>query len=241
MFLKKIRSFIKELRSSNEHAKIQNDELRWGHIYNDTIRDKEWLKNLSVSPSKWAGNYSFLYILVRILSEYKPKSIIELGLGESSKIVSSFLTNELQSSTCLIIEHDLGWKEAFRLRFELGANSKVLHLPIKSKIIKGFQVNCYHNIEEKVDGIYDLYIIDGPFGSLRYSRYDICLLAERLSRNDEFIIVIDDYNRIGEKETADHLISLLTAKGIKTHTGTCEGAKSQIIIATEKHRFAALI
>ena len=196
------------------------------------------MKNLAISPGRWAGNYSFLYVLVRILSDYKPKKIIEFGLGESSKIVSSFLNNELQNSTHLIIEQDENWIEAFKSRFNLSKNSELLPLPLEVKMVNGFPVRSYHSIEKKVNGIFDLYIVDGPLYSLNFSRYDICLLAERFILNDEFIIIIDDYNREGEKQTITDLINQLTVKGIETHTGIYGGNKSQIVIATEKYRFA---
>ena len=105
-------------------------------------------------------------------------------------------------------------------------------------MVKNFPVDSYKGIDEKVNEIFDLYVIDGPFGSDHFSRYDVCLLVEKVKRNDEFIILIDDYHRIGEKETAHDLINQLMAKGIKLYTGVYQGNKSQIILATEKYRFA---
>ena len=178
------------------------------------------------------------YILVRILSDYKPGKIVEFGLGESSKIISAFLKNELTHSSQLIIEQDPNWIEAFKSRFNLSQNSSIMHLPLEEKMVKNFPVDSYKGIDEKVNEIFDLYVIDGPFGSDHFSRYDVCLLVEKVIRNDEFIIIIDDYHRIGEKETAHDLINQLMAKGIKLYTGVYQGNKSQIILATEKYRFA---
>ena len=245
MISKRIRKVINEFRSRDENQKLENEniknqlaELEWAHIYHDTIKDREWLKNLSLSPGRWAANYSFLYIIVRILSEYKPKRVLEFGLGESSKIVSSFLENALHESSHLIIEQDQNWIESFQSRFNLSPKSVILYLPLDEKNIKGFPVTSYNNIKGKVTEIFDLYIIDGPFGSENFSRYDIHLLAEKLNVDDEFIIIIDDYNRQGEKETVTDLLNQLAAKGLKMHTGVYKGNKSQIIIATKKYRFA---
>lgn len=241
MMVKKIKSIINEFRMNvrvnNEYLTKQANELEWANIYHDTIKDKEWLKNLAISPGRWAGNYSFFYILVRILSDHKPKKIIEFGLGESSKVISTFLDNELKNSTHIIIEQDQNWIKAFKSRFHLSLNSELLHLPLEIKTIKNYPVNSYTAIKEKVTGVFDLYIIDGPFGSDNFSRYDICTLAEQLKQKDEFIIIIDDYNRTGEIETAKDLINQLTRKGIKIFTGTYSGNKSQIIITTEKYQF----
>jgi hypothetical protein len=239
MIFKKLRYLVTELRINNEILKSQNEELEWAHIYHDTIKDRGWLKNLAISPGRWAGNYSFFYVLVRILSEYKPNNIIEFGLGESSKIISSFLANELQNSKHLIVEQDKNWIKEFKSRFKLSENSAIIHLPLATKTINTFTVNIYADIIEKVKDIFDLYVIDGPFGSENFSRYDICLLAEKLNVNDDFIIIIDDYQRRGEKETAANLVNQLTQKGIKIYTGIYKGNKSQIVLATEKYRFVA--
>lgn len=246
MISKRIRKVINEFRSRDENQKLENEkiktqlaELEWAHIYHDTIKDKEWLKNLSISPGRWAANYSLLYILVRILAEYKPKKILEFGLGESSKIVSSFLENALHESAQLIIEQDQTWIGSFQSRFNLSSKSSIMHLHLEEKSVNGFPVNSYKDIKEKINEIFDLYIIDGPFGSKNFSRYDICLLCEKLQKGDEFIILIDDYNRIGERETANDLINQLEAKGIKLNNGIYKGNKSQILITTERYRFAS--
>lgn len=245
MILKKIKTLIKEFRIRDESLKLQiedlklqNSELEWAHIYHDTIKDKIWLKDLAVSPGRWAVGYSFLYILARILSDYKPKRILEFGLGESTKVISSFLENNLVNSKHCILEQDSEWVNIFNSRFSLSPNSELIYLPLVTKEIKGYHVNSYDGIEEKVNGVFDLYVVDGPFGSAHFSRYDICKIIEELEPCNEFIIIIDDYNREGEKQTVKEIIKTFEKKGIKIYTGIYTGTKSQIILATEKYRFS---
>lgn len=245
MMIDRIRKIINEFRSrddqrnlQNENIKAQNAELEWAHIYHDTIRGRDWLEKLGISPGRWAGNYSFYYILVRILSDYKPKTILELGLGESSKVISSFVQNEFQDTAHVVIEQDKEWIDVFRNRFVVSENSSILHLPLTNNKVQGFDVNGYENIAERISSTFDFYVVDGPFGSERYSRYDICLLAERLTLSNEFIILIDDYNRQGEIDTAITLINILKSKGINLFTSVYAGTKSQFIITTQKYRFA---
>lgn len=82
---------IKEIR-----AKLLGDdlsaleEIRWGQIYNSTIAGSEWLKDQSVSPGRWAVGYNYLYILYRILNDVKPTNILELGLGQSTKLMAQY-------------------------------------------------------------------------------------------------------------------------------------------------------
>ena len=237
MILNGFRRILNEFRLRDENQKNLNNELIWANVFHDTIKDRDWLKNLSLSPGRWAADYSFLYVLVRILTDYKPQRIIEFGLGETSKIVSVFLDNYLQKSNYTVIEQSPIWADVFKSKFNLSNKVELIHLPLKSKDVNGFSVNSYSEIVEKVEGVFDLYIVDGPFGSPRYSRYDIFALAERLSLSDEFIIIIDDYNRPGEIDTAKDLVNLFNKKSFKIHTGIFSGIKSQYIIASEKYKY----
>lgn len=236
--LNKSRKLVREFRTRFENISRQNDELIWAHVFHDTIKDREWLNKLSLSPGRWAADYSLLYLMVRILSDYKPKKILELGLGQSSKLISSFLDNDLKDAEHLIVEHDENWSRVFETRFSLSKNSTILNLPLVQKTVKGNEVYSYDQIEEQIQSAFDLYLVDGPFGSANLSRYDICKLATHLTKENEFIIIMDDYNREGEKETVSELLELLKSKEIQVYTGIYSGTKTQIIIVTENYRFA---
>ena len=234
--LKRIKSIIRENRQMHKEHLLQLKELEWAHVYHDSIRGKEWLENLSLNIGRWAGNYSFFYVLNRILSDFKPEHILEFGLGESSKFVSAFLDNELLNSNHLIIEQDIKWHGSFKDKFQLSPRSKVAICPLYKKNILNYEVNSYEGLKEVVKKKYDLYIVDGPFGSMHYSRYDIVELATAFTKNDEFIIVIDDYQRIGEKETVQELLRLFKEKDIIIYFGEYSGNKSVCVLGTEKYK-----
>lgn len=238
MFFEKMKKVIQESRDRTNYIISQNNELEWAHIFHDLTRGKDWLVNLSISPGRWAGNYSFFYVVTRILLDYKPHRVIELGLGESSKVISSFIENEIHTSLHTIVEHDEDWVKSFNSRFELSRNSKIVILELEEKAVEDFVIKAYKKLSSEIKGTFDLYIVDGPFGTDRFSRYDICTLIDRCRIDDEFMIVIDDYDRRGEKDTVHRLIDMLERKGIKTFTGIYAGIKSQIIIATTKYRFS---
>lgn len=102
MISRKIKLIIKEFLTKRNFLVGQSKEIEWAHIYHDTIRGRKWLEELAISPGRHAANYSFLCILTKILADFKPKKIIEFGLGESSKLISSFIVNELKESTHVI-------------------------------------------------------------------------------------------------------------------------------------------
>ena len=229
---------LKKLKEIVNRNFLQNKELEWAHVYHDSIRGKDWLERLPLNVGRWAGSYAFFYILNRILAEHRPNSILEMGLGESSKFVSKFLEHTLHDSKHVVIEQSTEWRDAFQDRFQLSDRSEVTICELTQKEVKGHSSNCYAGIEAFADRKFDLYLIDGPFGSPRYSRYDMVRLAESFQSGDEFIMVVDDYQRPGEFESAQDLLAILEQKQIKTHQGVYEGKATVFVIATEKYKHA---
>jgi hypothetical protein len=235
--INRIKQLIKENKARQKQIITQNEELLWASIFHDSIRGKKGIENLPLNIGRWAGNYSFFYVLNRIMNDYQPKKIIEFGLGESSKFVSTYLDYHLLDSEHLIIEQDNNWKIIFENKFKLSARSSIQVLPLFKKNHKGFDYNGYENIENVVNSKFDLYIIDGPFGSPNYSRFDIVTLAEKLRSGDEFIIIIDDFDRNGEQETARELFSLFERKNLKIYSQVYKGEKSVKVLGTEKYKY----
>jgi len=243
-FIKKIKNildrnfkFHQQNFDLNKKILNQNEELLWAEIYHDSIKGKGELENLSLNIGRWAGNYSFFYVLHRILSTCKPKRILELGLGESSKFISVFISDYLTKTDHLIIEQSIDWKNQFIEQFNLSSNSKIKILPIELLDIKGHAVNSYKGFDHEINGLFDFYLIDGPFGSYNFSRYDIINLIKEFPKDHEFVILFDDYDRKGEQQTVKTLIEILNNNGIKNYKAIYKGLKTQIIIASEKFKF----
>jgi len=235
--LKKIKSLVQENRALHKTNLLQLKELEWAHVYHDSIRGKEWLEKLPLNIGRWAGNYSFFYVLNRILSDFKPNSILEFGLGESSKFINAYIQNELKKTKYHIIEQDENWKNIYIDNNVISENTTIFVCPILEVEINNFKVNTYANLKQKIKYKYDLYVVDGPLGSSHYSRYDIYYLAKEFKESDQFIILLDDYNRSGEKETAANLVELFKEKNIKTYHTHYTGAKSVFVIASEKYKY----
>ncbi|NEW78272.1 MAG: hypothetical protein GZ086_02365 [Gelidibacter sp.] len=237
MFKKILKNIIEENKKLHRLTYEQLKELEWAHIYHDSIRGKQWLQELPLNIGRWAGNYTFFYVLNRILTEYKPRLIIEFGLGESSKFISSFLDNYLDQSKHLVIEQSQEWKDYFDKSFKLSANSEVRIHDMISKQVKGNETKGYHGIEKIHNKKFDLYIVDGPFGSDKYSRYDIVELAQTLNPSDDFIIIMDDYQREGEKQTVNDLEKLFEKRKITIYSYVYSGNKSFMVLATIKYKY----
>ena len=228
-------SFLRKLKKSiitnSEHIKATTDELLWAHKFTNTISNSKWLKDQSFSPGRWAMGYPGLYLLYRIYNDVKPKHILEFGLGESSKLLVQY--HRAFESEITIVEHNEDWIKFFST--SNGDWSEFIQvLPLLEKTVAGKQTRTYAQLEliyKKHH--YDVIIIDGPYGSPSFSRSQIIDLIANDCLKEEFIIVMDDYNRPGEKETMNSVENLLRDKSITFKTGVYEGQKTTFILCTK--------
>jgi len=65
-------------------------EILWANIFHDSIFESEWLIHKNFAPGRWAVGYQFLFVLYSVLSKAEPKSILELGLGQSTHMITQY-------------------------------------------------------------------------------------------------------------------------------------------------------
>lgn len=224
----------KLLKEAIAHTK----ELNWANIYHDSIRGHQCLLDLPLNIGRWAGSYSFFYVLNRILRDYKPSSILELGLGESTKFIATYIANYLPQSQHVVVEHDTTWITVFQNNFKLSHASKIQQCDLEETSVNKFKTIGYAKLGTVIPQKIDLYVIDGPFGSDRYSRHNIVDLVQKFDNSEEFIILLDDYERKGEKDTADAIIATLKSKNLVFFSEKYSGVKSQLVIVSEKYKYA---
>ena len=207
-------------------------ELLKSQIFNDSIKDSTWLKYKNFSPTGWAADYSLLYTIYSVLNTMKPKNIVEFGLGQSSKLVQQY-SNYYNDYHAVTVEHSQDWIDFFKkdiddryklniLKTELINNNYKKHITISYKNITDFFIN------QKID----LFIVDGPYGSNRYSRSQIIEFIPNFLA-DSFCIIIDDYNRKGEKDTAKEVCNILKNNNIHFHKVVYTGLKKHCVICSE--------
>lgn len=234
--IKKFIELVRENRRNQKEIIRYAKELNWANVYHDSIRGKDWLEKLPLNVGRWGCNYAFFYVLNRILTDYAPKNILEMGLGESSKFVSSFLDKELLETKHLVIEQDEKFKSSFINNNKIHSKTVIQICPIKIGENKGYQTITYQNFDKIVNEKFDLYMVDGPTGSRNYSRFDLVKIAESLGPEDEFIIIVDDYQRIGERETVKCMTDIFKKNGIQFYELGFSGVKEILVVVTEKYK-----
>lgn len=213
----------------------ENDILK-AAIFNNTIEDSIWLKYKSFSPGVWAVDYSFLYTLYRVLDDVQPKSIIEFGFGQSSKLIHQY-AHFYQAVNAVTCEHDKEWVRFFKNSIRGNYDITIQHIELEEILYKGEKTLSIKDINLIVkDTKFDLIVVDAPFRSDRYSRSQILQLAEN-NLADGFCIIVDDYERAGEQETVKELVSIITEKGIQYASKVYSGVKKHFLICDEKLKF----
>lgn len=177
-------------------------ENYWANLFHDTSCESDWFIKKSVSPGRWAISYVGLYLIYRVLDEMRPLNILECGLGQTSKLTIQYA--EHFNANLFICEQDPNWTKFFSNSFPM-CTKYVRHFPVEMiKVFEDFESRVYKGFDDFLnEGFkrFDFVLIDAPIGTKRYSRIDLLKVVEHLS--DDFVVILDDVNRKGERETLD--------------------------------------
>ena len=136
-----------------------------------------------------------------------------------------------------VVEHDEEWINFFQRDFTLSEHSKIIKLNYTMKAYKeASAVRVYEGfLEQFKNQKFDFISIDAPFGGdmKEYARIDVLeLLPNCLS--EDFVIMIDDTERVGETNTIKELMEILNKNAIEFNIGRYSGKKDCSIITSAK-------
>ena len=225
----------KEKEKTSQEKILQ--ELLFAQYFNDSIKDSEWLKKQNFTATKGAANYSLLFLIFSVLQNGRPNNVLELGLGQSSKITTQY-ANYFTDTNLTILEHNKEWINVFKNNLIINNNINLVNAPLKKISINNCACTKYNldNILNN-DNKYDCIIIDGPIGgSQHYPRTNVIdLIPNNLAK--KFIIILDDYERPGEQNTANLIFKSLKENNIFYRTSTYYGMKKQLLITSFDYEF----
>lgn len=110
-------------------------EILWANIFRDTIADSSWLKNKTFSLGRAAAGYPTMYAMYRILNEVQPAQILELGLGQSTRMISQYAL-ACPNIQHTVVEHNASWVQFFEQQFAIPANTKIQFLDLETVSLK---------------------------------------------------------------------------------------------------------
>ena len=235
-WLRKIIGFQNLSTQIQENSKILN-ELNWANIFNNTICNSYWLTDRSFSPGRFAIGYPLLYVLFRVLDEVKPIKVLEFGLGQSTKMLYQYATH-FKETEVTTLENDVDWINFFLREKNFPSNSIIMKVDNQKIIYNECETLSISNLNLVTqNNKYALILVDAPFGSKRYSRSQILSLIPNNIDIDNFIIIMDDYNREGEKETSLELEKVFIKNNIKYRKGVYAGIKETALYCSNDLKF----
>ncbi len=236
--------FRAELQEISQNLKRSNAmvrELLWSQIFRDSIADCAWLSSKAFSPGRWAAGYPLLYVLFRTLSDCAPRRILELGMGQSTRMIAQYAARHADC-THWVVEHDEDWIAFFLRNFSLPKQTTLLRMNLthNAETPGACTVPAYEDFHRRLHGqVFDLILIDGPYGATDAavaSRTDVLdLLPGCLARS--FAILLDDTHRGGEQKTLEIIKARLTASGIAHKAAAYRGEKECALIASADQRY----
>ena len=182
--------------------------------------------------------YNYIYVMTRVLEETKPNSVLDLGLGISSTLISCYF-NHKENGIHTIIEQDKEWAHFYTENHKLFKFSTINTLERIERDYKGQTISCYSGFDDLITHIgvkYSVISIDGPWGSDRHSRRDIVPLIPDILE-DDFVILMDDTNRKGEQDTIEEIKSILEQHNIEYAVGGYQGECDCAIICSKNYSF----
>lgn len=182
-------------------------------------------------PVGGAANYSLLYLILRVGMELEPRSVLDIGAGQSTMLWSLLLRHGLVGEV-LTLEHDADWGA----RMAAQVAHPVLVTPLREAQVNGRAVQTYDWEQAYDNRGFDVVACDGPIGTPRHSRCGILYAVEVGRLEQDFLLILDDAERRGEQDTIEAVHGRLQEIGRDYSVGVLRAAKSQAAFAGGRFR-----
>lgn len=115
-------------------ARKATEEVYVATVFHDTIKNSKWFLEQSLSLSGFAVGYPFALCLYRVLNDFKPQNLFEIGLGQSTLITSQYAS--FYGADLTVIEQSKEWTDVFvNMHKELLQKVNVVNLDIKKRYL----------------------------------------------------------------------------------------------------------
>jgi len=206
-------------------------ELVWSDIVRQLQSSTNWLNHV-IYPIGGAASPAFIGVLSRILIENKLSTIIEFGVGQTSKVLSNWAKET--GGQVFSIEHDSYWANECRQELEHDSH-EIIYAPLKVGS-SGYTWYDESAIMRSLDGQRaDLIIVDGPIGTARWSRAGIIDFFDNLHK-DDWIVLWDDLHRYGDLESFSEFVHSKNISSGSIDVSFCQAFRTLGLVFTDKYR-----
>ena len=183
----------------------------------------------------WSVGAPLYMILILLIDRHDELKIIEFGSGQSSlffKQVSELHTSKIKRH--VVVEHD---RQFAQRSIDFGIDVKIA--PV-TQWEGGSRYDLPLEMLGEATEVFNVFVIDGPFGSRRLSRNNIFEFIESNQLPRDFVIIVDDTERAGERETEMMIMRLLRESGHNPIRRRYQGEKMCTVIACKGGEFSHL-
>ena len=183
-----------------------------------------------------AASATLQLILSKALSLCQPHNILELGSGQTTKVLAHYAQQHPKAQV-LTLEEDRGWHQLFAPALPQIPNHRYIASPLSTVQPPGAQ--WYLDAPTLLAGHrFDLILVDGPshhtMGDVfvPMSRSGVLAYLPQML-TEHFVIIFDDTDNYGKAMTAHaaaallrrtHAVTVFEIHGVKSHTVICSPA-----------------
>ena len=195
-----------------------------------------------------AGSPTLQLTLVKVLSLCKPNSILELGSGQTTKILAHYGRSN-PSAQILTIEESPAWHSRLSIAIAPPTNHQYCCSPLHASEVvlpnnRGVaSTNWYSDGEALLlNRRFQLILVDGPTNYCRgdqfvpYSRSGLLPYLPSILA-DSFVVLIDDTENYGYLQTARAIRQSIVEAGRSVRAFEVHGVKSQTVLCSPDLQF----
>lgn len=236
---KNISENLDRTRQQSIEARRNASEAVWAQIFNNTITNSTWLKDKTFSPGRWAVGYPFLYVMYRVLDEARPKCILELGLGQSTRMIAQYAA-AFDDVEHIVVEQDEKWITFFSQNYSCPSSTNLTYIPVReTQFREDDKTLIYENFAKHFEGKkFDFISVDGPGHSRsdRYRRVDLLeLIPEHIEKS--YCILFDDMDNPCCQRAYELIIERMDQMLPKFRIGNFSGFKRTTVVASQDKQF----
>lgn len=192
-----------------------------------------------------AATASLQLIHFKVLRFTKPRRILELGSGQTTKVLSAY-ARENPGTYVLTLEQDREW--AARLKDEMAHDYR--HVPLETMEValpgesRKVTTRWYSDVQDLHGAPFDYILVDGPDTGIECAeagylgRAGILNYLPRLLA-PSFVLIFDDAERLGEAGTIEQVAKVLEHQSVSFRRFDIYGVKTQTVFCSPNFTFLA--
>lgn len=225
-------------RQVEQTRRVQREVL-WANVFHDVVRASEWMdNNVVLTPGRNTMGYPGLYALYRVLDEIRPDSVLELRLGQATKMVAAYIEymrSRGVACTHCVIEHDENWINHYRERHPM-QETELIRLNITEERFDTAGANVgvylYDGFQKALcDKKFDFIVLDRHLETDVYAELNLLSLLP-MCLKERFAILMDDCDSMGEYVRL--IEDTLKEYGIDYSKVEYEGEKASLVLAAKE-------